>query len=183
MKKANKTQTQSAPEEELFDEPITSEETDKKPSFSSRVLETDKTAERPKHDRKKLMKKFRRAKKIPSESEVERFTPPLEKGLTAEQVETRYGQFLFNDVNKRYSKSYKTIFIGNICTFFNLLCLLAGAAFLIANTKSITNYLVLFITAANIAIGIFQEIRSKLSIRRRRFRSSSSSEFLRRTSR
>ncbi len=165
MKKANKTQTQSAPEEELFDEPITSEETDKKPSFSSRVLETDKTAERPKHDRKKLMKKFRRAKKIPSESEVERFTPPLEKGLTAEQVETRYGQFLFNDVNKRYSKSYKTIFIGNICTFFNLLCILVAGALVYAQAP-ISQFLFVGIFAANLTIGVVQEILAKKQIDR-----------------
>ncbi|MDE6613583.1 MAG: hypothetical protein K2K28_03410, partial [Clostridia bacterium] len=72
--------------------------------------------------------------------------------------------FLFNDTNKKYSRSYASIFIGNICTFFNLLCLLAGIALIIANTKGFTNYLVLFITTANIVIGIIQEIRSKLSI-------------------
>ncbi len=115
-------------------------------------------------DKEKIIKYFKRHPKKNVSSKVDRFSPKLNKGLSTAQVQTRFTQFLFNDTNKKYSRSYASIFISNICTFFNLLCLLAGAAFLIANTKSITNYLVLFITAANIAIGIFQEIRSKLSI-------------------
>ncbi|MDE6000962.1 MAG: HAD-IC family P-type ATPase, partial [Clostridia bacterium] len=90
--------------------------------------------------------------------------PRLNKGLSTAQVQTRFTQFLFNDTNKKYSRSYASIFIGNICTFFNLLCLLAGIALILANTKGFTNYLVLIITSANIVIGIIQEIRSKLSI-------------------
>ena len=37
-------------------------------------------------------------------------------------------------------------------------------ALLVANTTGFSNYLVIFITTANVAIGIIQEIRSKLSI-------------------
>ncbi|MDE7453183.1 MAG: HAD-IC family P-type ATPase, partial [Clostridia bacterium] len=100
----------------------------------------------------------------PINYKVDRFSPNLKKGLSTAQVQTRFKQFLFNDTNKKYSRSYASIFIGNICTFFNLLCLLAGIALLIANTQGFTNYLVIFITTANIVIGIIQEIRSKLSI-------------------
>ncbi|MDE6274759.1 MAG: HAD-IC family P-type ATPase, partial [Clostridiales bacterium] len=135
------------------------------PSFSSRVLETNATAEPPKHDRKKLMKKFRKAKKIPSETEVERFTPPLEQGLSQEEVDTRYGQFLFNDVNKRYSKSYKNIFFGNIFTFFNLLCILVAGALVYAQA-SISQFLFVGIFVANLTIGIVQEILAKKQIDR-----------------
>lgn len=95
---------------------------------------------------------------------VDRYSPKLNCGLTATQVETRFKQSLSNTTNKHYSRSYASIFIGNICTFFNLLCLLAGIALILANTKGISNYLVLAITTANIVIGIIQEIRSKLSI-------------------
>ncbi|MCD8295288.1 MAG: HAD-IC family P-type ATPase [Clostridia bacterium] len=94
---------------------------------------------------------------------IERVHPELSKGLTSEQVEIRTPGAA-NLVDKKYSRSYASIFVGNICTFFNLLCLLAGIALILANTKSVSNYMVLFITAINIIVGIIQEIRSKLSI-------------------
>jgi cation-transporting ATPase E len=114
----------------------------------------------------KIIKYFKRHPKSKVSTKVERFTPKLSDGLSTPQVNTRFTQFLFNDTNKKYSRSYASIFISNICTFFNLLCLIAGIALILANTKGITNYLVLFITTLNIAIGIFQEIRSKRAIDR-----------------
>ncbi len=112
----------------------------------------------------KLVKQFKRHPNKKINTKVERFSPKLNKGLDQNQVETRFRQFLFNDTNKKYSRSYASIFIGNIFTFFNFLCLLAFAALLMSNMKGITNYLVIFITTANIVIGIIQEIRSKLSV-------------------
>lgn len=115
-------------------------------------------------DKEKIVKYFKRHPKAKAAAKVERFSPELDKGLTSKQVETRFTQFLFNETNKKYSKSYTSIFIGNIFTFFNLLCLCAFIALLLAGTKGISNYLVIFITTANVIIGIIQEIRSKLSI-------------------
>lgn len=118
-----------------------------------------------KFDKEGLMKYFRRhPKKATSNTRVERYSPDIRTGLTAAQVQSRFAQFLFNDTNKKYSKSYASIFVGNICTFFNLLCLIAFIALILAHTTQVTNYLVIFITTANIVIGIIQEIRSKLSI-------------------
>jgi len=115
-------------------------------------------------DKQKIIKYFKAHPKKAVSTKVDRFSPKLNKGLSAEQVETRFKQFLFNDTNKKYSRSYASIFVGNICTFFNLLCLFAAIALLIANTQGFSNYLVIVITTANVAIGIIQEIRSKLSI-------------------
>lgn len=115
-------------------------------------------------DKQKFIKYFKRHPNKETATRVERFSPKLNMGLTAAQVETRFSQFLFNTTNRQYSRSYASIFIGNICTFFNLLCLLAGVALILAHTEGISNYLVLFITTANIVIGIIQEIRSKRSI-------------------
>ncbi len=123
--------------------------------------ETDKTET---FNKEKIVKYFKRHPKKTVNTKVERFSPKLNKGLSAEQVETRFRQFLFNDTNKKFSRSYASIFIGNICTFFNLLCLLAFIALLLANTQKFSNYLVIVITTANIVIGIVQEIRSKLAI-------------------
>ena len=124
----------------------------------------DVPAESAEFDKDKIMRYFKRHPKKAVAAKTERFAPKLNMGLTTAQVETRFRQFLFNDTNKQYSRSYASIFIGNICTFFNLLCLLAFIALVLANTQGISNYLVILITTANIVIGIIQEIRSKLSI-------------------
>ena len=114
-------------------------------------------------DRKKLMKRFRRAKNLPSAEDVERFTPDPDKGLTSEQAELRFSQFLFNDVSKKYSKSYTSIFVGNICTFFNLLCLIVALALAYAGAP-VSQFLFVAIFAANLLIGIVQEILAKKQI-------------------
>ncbi len=118
----------------------------------------------PGFNKEQIIRTFKRHPNTKADTKVKRFTPPLTRGLTSNQVDTRFSQYLFNDTNKSYSKSYASIFIGNIFTFFNLLCLIAFIFLLLAGTKGITNYLVIFITTANIFIGIFQEIRSKLAI-------------------
>ncbi len=130
--------------------------------FASRVLDG---AARKEEDgsRRALMKKFRRAKEIPAAEEVERFAPSPDKGLTEEQVETRFSQLLFNDVNKKYSKSYASIFVGNICTFFNLLCLIVAIALAYAGAP-LSQFLFVAIFAANLIIGIVQELLAKKQI-------------------
>ena len=127
---------------------------------------SDKTySPSPDFDKAKIISYFKKhPKKAVSSGKLERFLPDLDKGLTQGQIEERFKQFAFNDTNRKYSKSYASIFISNICTFFNLLCLCAFIALLIAGTQGITNYLVIFITSANIILGIIQEIRSKRSI-------------------
>ncbi len=130
-------------------------------------------------DKEKIIKYFKRHPNAAVNTKVERFTPELNAGLSPAQVETRFRQFLFNDTNKKYSKSYASIFIGNICTFFNLLCLIAFIALILAGVNGITNYLVIVITAANIIIGIVQEIRSKLAIDKLSIMASSTTKTLR----
>ncbi len=135
-----------------------------KRSFSERMLDhgvQEENAEEKKR-RKALLKKFRRSKSIPTDP-PERFTPDLDKGLTQEQVELRFNQFLFNDVNKKYSKSYASILVGNIFTFFNLLCVIAAAALIYAGA-GISQFLFVAIFAVNLLIGIIQEILAKKQI-------------------
>ena len=133
-----------------------------KKRFSSRVLDAN-AVKKDDGSRKALMKKFRRAKGIPAAEEVERFEPSPDKGLSAEQVETRFSQLLFNDVNKKYSKSYASIFVGNICTFFNLLCLIVAVALAYAGAP-LSQFLFVAIFAANLIIGIVQELLAKRQI-------------------
>ena len=61
-------------------------------------------------DKEAIRKQFKKKNaKIPSSSQVQRFSPDTAQGLTAAQVEERFSQFLFNDTNQRYSKSYASI--------------------------------------------------------------------------
>ncbi len=152
----NRTLSGEEPEE------ATAEQAGTEKRFSDRVL-AGSGAPKEGLDRKKLMKQFRRAKDIPSADEVERFSPPPEEGLSEEQVELRFSQFLFNDVNKKYSKSYTSIFVENICTFFNLLCLIVAIALIYAGAP-LSQFLFVAIFAANLFIGILQEILAKKQI-------------------
>ncbi len=147
--------------EEIPEEP--ERPTEKKRSFSSRVLSRAAEKADAGRSRKDVMKRFKRAKHIPAAEEVERFSPSLDEGLTEGEVETRFGQFLFNDVNKKYSKSYRSIFLGNICTVFNLLCLVVALALVYAGA-SYTQFLFVVIFGLNLVIGIVQEILAKKQI-------------------
>ncbi|MFR1982560.1 MAG: HAD-IC family P-type ATPase [Christensenellaceae bacterium] len=78
-------------------------------------------------------------------------------------MEERTEQGLVNRAQKKFSKTYRSIFVGNICTFFNLLCLLAALALLSAHAP-ISQFTFVLIFLCNISVGIFQEIRAKKKI-------------------
>ena len=171
MKKTT-AKSQPQPAEETEDVPTMSEEMPEdapeqapdapKKRFSDRVTGGG-AVQKEGQTRKKLLKAFRRAKHIPSAEDVERFTPDPDMGLSAKQAELRMEQFLFNDVNKKYSKSYASIFVGNICTFFNLLCLLVALALAYAGAP-LSQFLFVAIFGANLLIGIVQEIIAKKQV-------------------
>lgn len=156
--------TEPAPEQKKSDEPVQIALFPEDEQRNAAADDTSANMGKEPFDKEKIVKYFKRHPKKAINSKVGRFSPKLNKGLTQSQVETRFRQFLFNDTNKKYSRSYASIFIGNICTFFNLLCLIAFIALVLANTQGFSNYLVIIITTANIVIGIIQEIRSKLAI-------------------
>ena len=76
-------------------------------------------------------KKKVKQKTAVSVDDVTRFNATANEGLTSAQVEERIEQGLVNKSEKKYSKSYRSIFIGNICTGFNLLCLIAALALIL----------------------------------------------------
>ena len=95
--------------------------------------------------------------------EVQRFNALAGEGLSKAQVEERVIQGLVNKTTKKYSKTYRSIFAGNICTVFNLLCALCAVALVIARAP-ISQFLFVLIFSANILIGIILEIRAKRKI-------------------
>ena len=94
---------------------------------------------------------------------VKRFNAEADKGLSTAQVNERMEQGLYNKEGKKYSKSYKSIFLGNICTFFNLLCFLAAFALALARAP-LSQFTFTIIFGCNIVISIVQEIRAKKKI-------------------
>ncbi|MCQ2400234.1 MAG: HAD-IC family P-type ATPase, partial [Clostridia bacterium] len=95
--------------------------------------------------------------------DVVRYSPDINEGLTAEQVNERVIHDLTNSVDQKYTKSYASIICGNLFTFFNLLGIIVTVA-LIYVKASISRFFFCGIYILNIAIGIIQEIRAKLSI-------------------
>lgn len=93
-----------------------------------------------------------------------KFEPTAESGLSDEQVESRLKDGLYNKESTLPTKSIPKIFADNICTLFNLInIILALAVFLVGSYK---NLLFMLVILANIAIGIFQEIRAKITVDR-----------------
>lgn len=107
-----------------------------------------------------------------------RFDPSPGEGLSLAQVEQRKEQGFVNRAGKKYSKTYKSIFVGNICTFFNLLCLLAALALLSAHAP-LSQFIFVLIFLCNIGIGIIQEIRAKRKIDKLSILSSPSAKVIR----
>ena len=96
-------------------------------------------------------------------SKAERFSPDINKGLSSVQVEQRMNDGYFNYIPKKGGKTYKSIFFGNIFTFFNLMTFAIAAA-LISVRANPSQLFFMIIIIANIGIGIIQEIKSKRTV-------------------
>ena len=94
---------------------------------------------------------------------LKRIKAKIDEGLTEEQVQERIEKGYVNTTVKKYSKSYRSIFVENVCTFFNFLCLLAALALLLAKAP-LSQFTFVAIFLCNIVIGIVQEIRAKRKI-------------------
>ena len=93
---------------------------------------------------------------------VERFNPSFETGLSGEQVKSRTDANLTNDAKLPTTKTYRSIFIKNIFTFFNMLWVVIAAALMAVG--SYKDLLFIFVIVANTTIAIVQEIRAKIAV-------------------
>lgn len=91
-----------------------------------------------------------------------RYTPDINEGLTELDVRLRREAKLVNRTKKVVGKSYLQIFFSNIFTFFNLMGFIIFLLMLLCG--SVVNMMFVVIIVANTAIGIIQEIRSKLAV-------------------
>ncbi len=96
---------------------------------------------------------------------IERFLDTdISYGLNDEQVNLRISQSLTNDVGNNKGKSILEIILSNIFTFFNILYLIIFIGLILLNETKITNYFFVLVVLFNLGIGIFQEIKAKLSV-------------------
>ena len=94
---------------------------------------------------------------------AERYDPDYTRGLSSFQVEKREADGYINTTKKVKGKTYGSIFVGNIFTVFNVLIAVVAAALIVVGAKW-NQMFFLVIALANTAIGIGQELRSKLTV-------------------
>ncbi len=113
---------------------------------------------------KKLKSKLliKKRKNNIEEKPIVRFDPTIEKGLSEEEVKQRINDKLTNSTKIKTSKTYLSIFVKNIFTFFNMMWLLIAIALFAVGSYS--DLLFLFVIVANTAIAIIQEIRAKVAV-------------------
>ncbi len=101
-------------------------------------------------------------KKKDEKAEVKRFSPSVKEGLSSKQVEQRVAEGQTNFVDTKNTKTYKSIILGNIFTFFNILCMVVAGALIGVGAWGDCFFMV--IVLANTGIGIIQEIKAKKTI-------------------
>ena len=84
------------------------------------------------------------------------------QGLTQAEVEERIADGQINAIQDSSNRSVKDIVMGNTLTFFNFINIVLLA--LVLSVRSYKNMLFIFIIIANTLIGIFQEIKAKITL-------------------
>ncbi len=125
-----------------------------------RIIEKKVKPEKPAKEEKQKGKKKSRRVDI---SKITRFNPSTKTGLSEGQVEQRIKEEYVNVVENKNVKTYAQIFLSNIFTFFNMLCIGIAIA-LICVGAPISNIIFMLTFLANLSIGIIQEIKAKKTI-------------------
>lgn len=84
------------------------------------------------------------------------------QGLTQAEVEERIADGQVNAIQDSSNRSVKDIVMGNTLTFFNFINIVLLA--LVLSVRSYKNMLFIFIIIANTLIGIFKEIKAKITL-------------------
>ena len=84
------------------------------------------------------------------------------QGLTQAEVEARIADGQVNAIQDSSNRSVKDIVMGNTLTFFNFINIVLLA--LVLSVRSYKNMLFIFIIIANTLMGIFQEIKAKITL-------------------
>ncbi len=90
------------------------------------------------------------------------YDTPIDVGLSSEIIEQRKADGLVNVATNEKGKSVLKIILSNIFTFFNMLYFVIAIILIIFQSYGNLGFLPLIL--ANLAIGIFQEIRAKKTV-------------------
>jgi cation-transporting ATPase E len=128
------------------------------------VQERDAKKQAKQNDKRKRQQRKTEALSNHLPEDLIRFNPKVTEGLTKDEVTLRQSQGLANNAVDNTSKSIPKIFVSNIFTFFNMLCLAIAIALMIFRKYSQTFFI--WVATINTIIGIVQEIRAKKTIER-----------------
>ena len=104
-----------------------------------------------------------RSRKIPQMTLTRKSTHVCrQEQLTQAEVEARIADGQVNAIQDSSNRSVKDIVMGNTLTFFNFINIVLLA--LVLSVRSYKNMLFIFIIIANTLIGIFQEIKAKITL-------------------
>lgn len=148
--------------EDIVDSEDTQKKSQKQSKHSERK-EKDKAIKAPRiipKEEEKSEKKKGKGQK--NETPVVRFETSPKTGLTNAQVNQRIEEGQTNKVDNKNTKTYRSIILGNIFTFFNMLSFFIAAALL--SVGSWKDCMFLVIVLCNMLIGIIQEIKAKKTI-------------------
>lgn len=161
--KVPKKTKRSNDKEKINKDKISKEVVTKSQTDTTSVIETKDNAPIQKLSKEEI-KRIRKLKKSKNFNinNAKRLSPDIKKGLTNEEVNERVQDGYINYLETNTTKSYKSIFISNIFTFFNLLCFLIAGALMAVG--SFDNLFFLFILVCNVMIGIIQEIKAKKTV-------------------
>lgn len=101
-------------------------------------------------------------KKNVAEFELVRYQTQKDFGLNAVQVAERIEHNLTNEAKVKSTRSYLSIFVKNICTYFNLIWLIIAIALICVGSYS--DLLFLLVIFCNTAVAIIQECRAKHTV-------------------
>ena len=93
-------------------------------------------------------------------AEAEVFDVAPESGLNADQIKARQAKGLVNKVPRHVSKSYARIIVDNVFNFLNVILFLVAIVMALAHLSP-SHYFFLLILAANILIGLIQDIHAR----------------------
>lgn len=113
-------------------------------------------------------------------TQVSRFNPSIESGLSIAELKFRRENGEINKTEADNERTYLQIIIGNVFTFFNMLMVsLAAILVIFVGPETILNLFFLFLMFVNTIIGTVQECKSKKAIKKLKLISASKIEAIR----
>lgn len=138
--------------------PLVHEQSDISEHVHSHTIDDNIVAFERKKEKKKRLKNAGVVTKA-----ITRYESAPEEGLTDEQVAERINEGAVNAIKNNSGKTYGSILVNNIFTFFNMLTFAVFIAMIVVikEPKELSKLFFMAIVLINVLLGIIQEIKSK----------------------